>query len=387
MFKISVMTGTRAEYGLLRNLIYKLNDNKEVDLRLMVTGTHLSDAFGNTKNEIVSDGFTFDQVKIPVDTSTKLNMAHNTATATALYADYFNSIKPDLLVVLGDRYEAFSATTAAFILSIPVAHISGGDVTEGALDDGFRHCITKMSTLHFPGCEDSAKRIIQMGESPKSVFSVGDPGVENCLNTKFMTVKEIEDSLNFPLVNKDYAVVTFHPVTQENGTGAIQLNELIVAMDEHKDLQYIVTTANADAGGNEINAIWESQSKLHKNWIVVPSLGVVRYLSAVKNCVAVIGNSSSGIVEAPALGVPTVNIGRRQKGRPSALSVINCEPNRKDISSAIEKAKSKAHQELSKTCESPFGKGNTSSDIVKILLDYLKNAPSDLAKQFYDIKF
>lgn len=387
MFKISVMTGTRAEYGLLRNLLFKLKARVDIDLRLMVTGAHLSSAFGNTKEEIVADGFTFDQVEIPVNTATKFSMAKNTADALSRYSTYLNELKPDLIIVLGDRYEAFAAASAAFILSIPIAHISGGDVTEGALDDGFRHCITKMSTLHFPGCEDSAKRIIQMGEDPSRVFSVGDPGVENCLNSEFMTVKELEDSLNFSLVKKDFAVVTFHPVTQEKDTAVAQVKELVAAMDEHKDLQYIITTANADAGGDKINAIWNSQKLFHDNWIVISSLGVRRYLSAVKNCVAVIGNSSSGIVEAPALGVPTVNIGRRQQGRPFARSVINCEPNKEDISKAIKKAKSEEQRILSKNCESPFGKGNTSSDIVRILVDYLNSCHDDLSKKFYDIKF
>ena len=385
MKKICVMTGTRAEYGLLRALLFKLQAEEDVTLQLMVTGAHLSEKFGNTQEEILADGFSFDKVPIPIESDSKEGMACNTGEAIRAYATYLEEKKPDMFVLLGDRYEAFEAATAAYILSIPIAHISGGDVTEGALDDAFRHCITKMSAIHFPGCADSAKRIIQMGEQPSTVYSVGDPGVENCLHTDFWSVEQLEENLNFPLVDKKYGVVTFHPVTQEEDTAVKQLMELIAALDAHKDMQFIITTANADAGGRAINEVWDEQKKLYDNWLVVPSLGLVRYLSAVKHAKIVVGNSSSGVIEAPALGVPTVNIGDRQKGRMMADCVIGCQPTFEEINRAMEKALEPQFQVFAKTCESPFGKGDTSSEMVRIMKDVLDNHKINNKKGFYDL--
>lgn len=387
MKTICVMTGTRAEYGLLRNLLFQLQADKGLALQLLVTGTHLSTAHGNTQDEIIRDGFSFDAVPIPVESDSKYRMAKNTGEALSAFADYFAAHRPDMLVLLGDRYEAFAAAAAAYIQSIPLAHISGGDVTEGALDDAFRHCITKMSALHFPGCADSAKRLIQMGEQPDTVYSVGDPGVENCLQTEFLSVQELSENLQFPLCEKQYGVVTFHPVTQEANTAEAQVRCLIAAMDRHADLQYIITLANADAGGKHINDIWKTAAKSHPNWYVVPSLGVLRYLSAVKHACVVLGNSSSGVIEAPALGVPTVNIGDRQKGRPIADSVLCCPPEAQAIEAAIAKARTAEFQALAADCDSPFGKGNTASEIVRILKDNLENNKIQLQKGFFDLPF
>ncbi len=388
MYKVCVVTGTRAEYGLLRPLLIKLNGHDSIDLQLVVTGSHLSEQFGNTQKEIQEDGF-LDYVKlpIPIEDDSKEGMAFSTGAALQKFAELFSKQKPDLLVVLGDRFEIFAVAAAAHMIGIPTAHISGGDVTEGAVDDVIRHCITKMSVLHFPGCEQSRKRIIQMGEQPEAVFNVGEPGVENCLKRELMSRDALADNLQFPYINRAYSVVTFHPVTMENNTAERQMQELISAMEEIPDMAYIVTLANADAGGRMINEIWMREGKKHTNWLIVPSLGVLRYLSAVKYAKLVVGNSSSGVVEAPSMKTPTINIGDRQKGRMMADSVICCEPEREDIVRAMNIALTDDFQEKSKHIQSPFGDGSTSDKIMEHILKFLHSERLSQEKKFYDIEF
>jgi GDP/UDP-N,N'-diacetylbacillosamine 2-epimerase (hydrolysing) len=359
---------------------------EQISLDLVVTGSHLSSSFGNTETEILKDGFSaYGRVPIPLGNDGKEDMAKATGAALSIFADYFHQNRPEALLVLGDRYEILAAVIAAHMMGIPIAHISGGDITEGAVDNAIRHSITKMSVLHFPGCSHSARRIIQMGEDPSMVFNVGEPGVENCLKTQFMTRQELEESVGFSGVRGNYSVVTFHPETMGNNTEGEQVRSLIRAMDYFSDMSYIITLANADAGGHEINALWEAEGEKHKNWLVVPSLGVRRYLSAVKNSCMVIGNSSSGIVEAPALRVPTVNIGDRQKGREMAESVICCEPETEMICKAMEKALNPVFREKSREVHSPFGDGRTSEQIVSILIQKLDGGEMDLEKPFFDI--
>lgn len=387
-FKICVVTGTRAEYGLLKNLLLKLRDTENVKLDLVVTGSHLSDRFGNTQEEIVKDGFDdYIRIAIPLEDDSKEGMAVSTGIAVQKFAELFKGYKPDIIIVLGDRFEILAAVIAAHIIGISVAHIAGGDVTEGAVDDAIRHCITKMSQLHFPGCEQSAKRIVQMGEEPDRVFNVGEPGMENCLNLKLMSRNELSDNLNFAINCHDYSVVTFHPVTMENNTAIEQVYQLIHAMDDQKGMFYIITMANADAGGRVINEIWQKEGKKRENWLVVPSLGVLRYLSAVKYAKLVIGNSSSGVIEVPALGTPTINIGDRQKGRMMAESVIQCDPAQDQINLAIQKGMTQEFQKMAKNIKSPFGDGTTSSQIVQIVLDYLRHKNETNEKHFFDIDF
>ena len=273
------------------------------------------------------------------------------------------------------------------MIGIPTAHISGGDVTEGAVDDVIRHCITKMSVLHFPGCEQSRKRIIQMGEQPETVFNVGELGVENCLKRELMSRDALADNLQFPYIRESYSVVTFHPVTMENNTAEWQMQELISAMEEIPDMAYIVTLANADAGGRMINEIWLREGKKHTNWLIVPSLGVLRYLSAVKYAKLVVGNSSSGVVEAPSMKTPTINIGDRQKGRMMADSVICCEPKRENIVLAMNIALKDDFQEKAKHIQSPFGDGSTSEQIMEHILKFLHSERISQEKKFYDIAF
>ena len=388
MYKVCVVTGTRAEYGLLRPLLIKLNGHDSIDLQLVVTGSHLSEQFGNTQKEIQEDGFLeYIKLPIPIEDDSKEGMAFSTGVALQKFAELFSEQKPDLLVVLGDRFEIFAVTAAAHMIGIPTAHISGGDVTEGAVDDVIRHCITKMSVLHFPGCEQSRKRIIQMGEQPEAVFNVGEPGVENCLKRELMSRDALADNLEFPYIKRDYSVVTFHSVTMENNTAESQMQELINAMEEIPDMAYIVTLANADAGGRMINEIWGREGKKHTNWLIVPSLGVLRYLSAVKYAKLVVGNSSSGVVEAPSMQTPTINIGDRQKGRMMADSVICCKPKREDIVRAMNIALTDDFQEKAKHIRSPFGDGSTSEQIMEHILKFLHSERISQEKKFYDIEF
>ena len=388
MYKVCVVTGTRAEYGLLRPLLIKLNGHDSIDLQLVVTGSHLSEQFGNTQKEIQEDGF-LDYIKlpIPIEDDSKEGMAFSTGVALQKFAELFSEQKPDLLVVLGDRFEIFAVAAAAHMIGIPTAHISGGDVTEGAVDDVIRHCITKMSVLHFPGCEQSRKRIIQMGEQPENVFNVGEPGVENCLKRELMSRDALAANLQFPYIKGNYSVVTFHPVTMENNTAERQMQELISAMEEIPDMAYIVTLANADAGGRMINEIWMREGKKHPYWLIVPSLGVLRYLSAVKYAKLVVGNSSSGVVEVPSMKTPTINIGDRQKGRMMADSVICCEPKCKDIVRAMKTALTNDFQEKAEHVKSPFGDGSTSEQIMEHILKFLHSERTTQEKKFYDIEF
>lgn len=387
-YNICVITGTRAEYGLLRELLFKFKDNNKIDLTLVVTGSHLSNSFGNTQDEIIEDGF-LDYIKIPIpmNDDSKEGMAVSTGVAMTKFARLFTDYKPDIVVVLGDRFEIFAAASAAHLIGIPIAHISGGDITEGAVDDAIRHCLTKISYLHFPGCEQSAMRIIQMGEQPDRVFNVGELGVENCLNMKLMSRQELSENIEFKNVLRNYSVITFHPVTMENNTAVSQVYELIEAMDAQNDMSYIITMANADAGGRTINDIWIREEKKRSNWLVVTSLGVLRYLSAVKYAKLVIGNSSSGVVEAPSMGTPTVNIGNRQKGRMMAESVICCAPDKLEILKAMKIALTNEFQEKAKHIKSPFGDGTTSKQIVDVILGHLKNRNETNEKHFYDIDF
>lgn len=388
MYDICVVTGTRAEYGLLRPLLFRLNKSELVDLKLVVTGSHLSKNFGNTQDEIIADGFSiYKKLFIPLDDDSKLGMTISASVEMQCAAELFSTYTPDAVVLLGDRYEILSVALAAFFSGVPVVHISGGDITEGAVDNVIRHCLTKISSLHFPGCMDSAKRIIQMGEQPNIVFNVGELGVENCLKTKLMSRQELSTNLGVQFINGNYSVVTFHPVTMEEDTAEEQVCELIKAMNSFEDMSYIITLANADYGGRGINNIWRQEKEKHSNWLVISSLGVVRYLTAVKHAKLVIGNSSSGIVEAPSLGTPTINIGDRQKGRMMAESVICCAPHCEDIVNAMRKGVEADFQKMSLHVKSPFGDGTTSEQIMEKILAFLSDNNKTREKHFYDIDF
>lgn len=384
---VCVVTGSRADYGLLRSLLFRLRNDEGISLQLVVAGSHLSDVFGNTQKEIESDGFEINaRIAIPLEGDSKAEMARAAGAALIAFADYFEKNCPDLLIVLGDRFEIFAACAAATIQGVAIAHISGGDVTEGALDDTFRHCITKMSFLHFPGCKKSAERIVQLGEDPFRVFEVGEPGVENCLSVPFLSISELQADLGFDIIGKPYSIVTFHPVTNENNTAKEQVAELISALENFPDMNFIITKANADAGGRAINEIWDEQTNAHANWLLVSSLGVERYISAMKYAVMIIGNSSSGIVEAPAMKTPTINIGDRQKGRMMAESVISCAPVADEITKAMNKAMTPEFKAITANVQNPFGDGNTSEKIMRKIKEFLSLDNKDIKKVFYDLE-
>ena len=301
------------------------------------------------------------------------------ANAIRGFAVYFAEEKPDLVVVLGDRTEMLGVCCAAMNERIPIAHLHGGELTEGAVDDCVRHAITKMSYLHFPATEEYRRRIIQMGENPKRVYAVGALGVENILKTSLLPYEDMCRETGVPLGSK-YVVVTFHPVTLEDNTAFEQVEALISAMEQKDNYFYLITKANADVGSEAVNKRLEEFSGQHENAKLVTSLGMVRYLSAVKYSEMVLGNSSSGIIEAPALGIPTVNIGDRQKGRLMASTIINCKANKADIVSAMEMAAVTEHR-----VSHLYGDGNTAEKIVQVLKSFLQNGHVDLKKKFYDL--
>lgn len=381
---ISVLTATRAEYGLLKPIIEKLNRVPEFDVRVVATGAHLSPEFGLTYKEIEQDGILIDEkIEILLSSDTPSAISKSMGLAMINFADYFGKLKPDMLIVLGDRYETLAVATVAMNLRIPIAHLYGGETTEGAIDESIRHAITKLSYLHFTSTEEYRKRVIQLGEAPERVFCVGAIGIENIINDKLMSKSELEKSINFKL-DKPYAVVTFHPVTLEDNQSKEQVKALLEACESYKDMKFIFTKANADANGRIINQLIDDFVEKNNNIIAFASLGMTRYLSALKHCALVIGNSSSGLLEAPSFGIPTVNIGDRQKGRIQADSVINCEPTKDNIEKAIKIALSDEFRNKAKNTNNPYGDGNTSEKVVDRIKDFILNQKINLKKKFYD---
>lgn len=381
--KICVVSATRAEYGILKPLIIKLKKCSEWETQVIITGAHLVEKLGNTYQEAEQDGIEiFAKIPINTDGNTDYDISLIMANALKEFGRYFQEEKPDLLFVLGDRTEILAICAAAVNAHVFIAHLHGGELTQGLIDDYVRHAITKMSYLHFASTEEYRRRIIQMGEEPERVYNVGALGVENVLKEKLLSREELGENIGFP-AKGDYAVVTFHPVTLEPGTAEIQVNELFEAMQSRKDIFYLITKANADEGGDRINQFMEREVSNCPNMKLVASLGMKRYLSAVKYARFVLGNSSSGIIEVPSLGVPTINIGDRQKGRIMAKSIISCEPERQSIMNAMEQAMKMEPSAY----DSPYGNGSASEKIVEIIRDYFKNRRKDLKKTFYDIPY
>lgn len=380
MEKIAIVTATRAEYSLLTPLIRKVDEDKELDLDLIVTGTHLSDKYGFTLEAILKDRFTVaHEISILEEDNTPYGISMTVANAIKGFSDCFRDDRPDMVIVLGDRTEMLGVAIAAMNERIPIAHIHGGEVTEGAVDDSIRHALSKMSYLHFTSTEVYRKRVIQMGENPRRVFNVGALGAENILHQKLLDEKDFRKQLDIPL-DIAYAVVTYHPTTLEDNTVRSQTTELCGAMEAREDVYYLITAANADAGGEEINRLLAEYVKGHRNTKFVYSLGMKRYLSAMKYAAFILGNSSSGILEAPVLGVPTVNIGDRQKGRLMPESVISCKPVKDNILEAIKQALKMKH------CPTNiYGEGNASEKIIKTIKKYLQDNKINLKKGFYDI--
>lgn len=382
MKKIAIVTATRAEYGLLTPLIRKIQEDCELELDLIVTGSHLVKKQGYTINNIFNDGFPISyEIPILEAGNSPYDISLTMANALNGFARCFRDDRPDMVVILGDRTEMLAIASAAMNERIPIAHVHGGEVTEGAVDDCIRHAITKMSYLHFTATELYKKRVVQLGESPDRVYNVGALGTENILHEKLFSEDEIRKEIGI-VGEYPYSVVTFHPVTLE-GDGEIeeQIKELCAAMEYKKEIFFVVTGANADAGGDKINKILDEYAKKHNNILFTTNLGMKKYLSAVKYAVFVLGNSSSGIIEAPVLGTPTVNIGDRQKGRLMAKTIVGCKPNRNEIINAIEKAEKMPH-----IASGMYGDGNTAQQIVDIIKDYLLNNKINLKKGFFNME-
>lgn len=383
--KICVVTGTRAEYHLLTPLLRAIQEDRELELMLIVTGAHLSEQYGNTYRAIEQDGFDI-YAKIPILSETDDTRAINGAMSRAItgIGEVLEQGKPDMMVLLGDRYELLSAAVAAMNYRIPIAHLHGGETTEGAIDECIRHSITKMSYLHFTSCEAHRKRVIQLGESPDRVFNVGAIGLENVRLCRRMSLTELEESLNWK-ADGPFAVVTFHPVTLEEDTAGEQFKHLLMALDRCKELGVIFTKANADRGGMEINRLIDEYALAHWNkTVAVYSLGMVRYFTALEHASAVIGNSSSGIIETPSFKVPTVNIGDRQKGRLQAKNVINCPPESSAIYDAIVKAISPKFREYVQDTVNPYGDGFVAEKIIGQIKRTLFDGKPNLKKSFYN---
>lgn len=384
MKKIIILTATRAEYGLLAPIIKKLINTKQVDVRVVATGAHLSPEFGMTVKEIENDGVHVDKkIEILMSSDSSVGVSKAMGLALISFAEYFEEEQPDALMVLGDRYESLAVCSAALNARIPIIHLHGGEATEGLIDEAVRNAITKLSFLHFTSTEPYRNRVIQMGENPERVFNVGAMGVENALNTPLLRKDELERNLNCSLDR--YAVLTFHPVTLECQTAESQVKALMDAICDYPEMKFICTKANADMEGRVINKCIESYSQKYDNIKLFDSLGIQRYLSALKYAEFVIGNSSSGIIEVPSFKIPTINIGDRQKGRIQAKSIINCSPNTESIKCAIDKAISQKYRLSLCDIDNPYGRGDTSDKIVTISLDYLLNDKMKLQKKFYDL--
>ena len=383
--KICVVTGTRAEYGLLYWLMKEIEADKELQLQLIVTGMHLSPEFGLTYKEIEKEFKIDKKIEMLLSSDTSIGISKSMGLAQISFAEAYEELKPDIVVVLGDRYEIFSATSAAMIAKIPVAHLHGGETTEGAFDESIRHSITKMSHLHFTATEEYKNRVIQLGEHPSRVFDVGGMGIENIKRLKLLTRDEFEKSIEFKL-NKKNILVTFHPVTLENSTAKEQFQELLDAIDELEETNIIFTKANSDTDGRVINQmIDEYVSKNSHKSIGFTSLGQLRYLSALQFVDVVVGNSSSGLTEAPSFKIGTINIGDRQKGRIKAESVIDCKSDKVSILEAFDKLYSVEFQNSLSNIKNPYGDGCASQKIVEVLKNV--NLGNILKKSFYDIKF
>ena len=366
MKKVCVVTGTRAEYGLLKPVIDKIHKAEDLELQLVATGMHLSPEFGLTYKEIEADGYQVtDRVEMLLSSDTSVGITKSMAVALMGFGECFERLKPEMVVILGDRYEMLMVASAAMVSRIPIAHIHGGEITEGAMDDAIRHCLTKMSHLHFPSTEQYRHRIIQLGENPENVVHVGSLGVENIRTEQLFDKVEFEESIDFS-VDENTIIVTYHPVTLESIPSKDQFEKLLTVIDKNKNLRVIFTKANSDTDGRIINQMIDEFVKVHEDRCVAfTSLGRIRYLSALQFCAAVVGNSSSGIVEAPSFHIPTVNIGNRQQGRICADTVINCGYEVEEIENALNKAFSDEFRDLLSGMHNPYEKKGTSEQIVQ----------------------
>lgn len=383
MKKICVVTATRAEYGFLKPLIFEFKKNTNLELQIIATGAHLDKRYGHTIDEILDDGIKPTACIEIIEDDTKLGILSTMANAIKKVGEELQKLQPDMVVLLGDRYETFAIGSACVILNIPIAHISGGDVTYGAYDDVFRHSLTKMSNLHFTSCEEYRKRVIQLGENPNTVFSVGSLSIENIKNLELYTKEKLNNELKIDI--EKTLLATFHPVTMESSTQKEQFLELLNALVEQEKYNVLFTRANADTNSGELNELLDTFTQNYpQKFKVVESLGILRYLSAMKYCAGVIGNSSSGILEAPSFKVPTINIGNRQKGRIQASSILNCEAKKELIIKAIEEISTSDFKKVLSLSQNPYEGENTSEKIAKTIEGFVNKF--NIAKEFYDIR-
>lgn len=388
MKKIAIVTTTRAEFGLLLPVINELRkyENDDFKMEIIVSGTHLSDEYGHTVDEIIRSNVRIDhRIKIPVKSAFAEDISVNQAEALVQFTKLFVAQCYDAVVVLGDRYEMLAIAVAAGNTHTPIFHLCGGDTTEGAMDEWIRHSITKMSYLHFVTNQESRKRVIQLGESPDRVFKYGSTSIDNVLKCSNMPLKEALGSLGLEGVAQ-YAICTYHPVTMEGESVERQIADFLTAINEFPQIQFIVTKSNADQGGARINELLDKANEDMSNLHVFFSLGVVRYLSLMRYAKFVLGNSSSGIVETPALGIPTVNIGDRQKGRLQAESIINCRDDAKSIIEAIHKVLNSEFCEKCRQVVSPYGDGHAAEKIAKKAVEVVLDGKINLKKKFFDIR-
>ena len=385
MKKICIVTGSRAEYGLLRWVMEGIRHSPKLQLQIIVTGMHLSSKFGQTEDVIELDNFKIDyKVNMDLNSDTSEGITKSMGTAMIGFADALSQLKPDMLLILGDRYEILVAAIAAMMAKIPITHLHGGELTEGAFDDSIRHSITKMSHLHFVAAEEYRKRVIQLGEQPDCVFNIGGLGIENIYKLKLLTREEVEARLNLKFLNKNL-LITFHPVTLEPNTSSTQTEEMLKALSKLKETKLIFTMPNADIDNTIVFEKIKSFCANNQNAKYYTSLGQLVYLSCIQYVDGVVGNSSSGLLEVPSFGKGTINIGDRQRGRLMATSVINCEPKYLSIHNALNQLFSQEFKELATITKNPHDicKGSASEAIVKILEQ--NTPPHQLKKKFYNL--
>ncbi|UBH09365.1 UDP-N-acetylglucosamine 2-epimerase [Macrococcus armenti] len=385
MIKTVIVTGTRAEYGLLKPLIEKINNSHMHELNLLVTGMHLAPEFGETINEIIEDGYPItEKVEILLSSDSDIGITKSMGLALISFGEILERISPDLVIILGDRFEILSVATAASVLKIPLVHIHGGETTEGAYDEAFRHSITKMSYLHFASTNTYKNRIIQLGEHPNRVFNVGALGVENIMRMDFLPKNEIYDLVGLEK-NDKFFLVTFHPTTLEKIDVTSQIRDLLDTLVLYKKYKIVIAKANSDTNGRKINQIIDEYCDAYPNqFITFYSLGIKKYLSLMKLATLVVGNSSSGIIEAPSLKVPTINIGDRQKGRVRSDSIIDTKPYKSEIQKSIDEALFKIKNDKF-TFINKYGNGQT-SDLIFNQINKNFASSVDLKKRFYDLE-
>ncbi len=381
--KIAVVTGTRAEYGLLYWILQKTHGDPDLILQLVVTGMHLSPEFGLTVKEIEADGFPIsERVEMLLSSDTEVGLSTSMGLGIMGFASAFSRLRPDILVLLGDRFEILAAATAAVVARIPIAHIHGGESSEGAIDEAFRHAVTKMSHIHFPAVDLYARRIRQMGEDPEKIFTLGAPGLDHIYLTHLPEREDLQSELGIDLT-KGVALITYHAVTLEFSTARQHMANLLEAI-RGRDLTLVFTYANADTGGRVINQMIEEFVKNEPHAYAFPSLGQRRYLGLLRIADVMVGNSSSGIIEAPSFKLPVVNIGDRQRGRVRAANVIDCGVQQQEISKALDQALSREFRKSLKDLVNPYGRGRTSSQIVSVLKE-IQLGEALIKKRFQDL--